>query len=179
MPVRLRRPLSTRELASIRMWQRTDRAYALVQGALRGAVHPEALSARERRDVELLIDDLMAAIEAGRTREALTVYRGIRSVWRTFGIADPFALSPEIRSLTGFTATSVYRSVAVSEFVTSGGALLEIAVPAGTPALWVADAGDPRLRYQGELLFADRLRLEINRVRRREGLVVISAEVIA
>jgi len=57
-----------------------------------------------------------------------------------------------------FLSTTIFRDVAVAEFTlppgSDGPAILEIDVPAGTPAVWVPPLGDPALAYQGELLGA-------------------------
>lgn len=135
--------LTARQLAAIRIWQRTDRSYELVQGLLRGTIDVETLSRAERAHAERLTDDLGDAIECGRTSRPLTVYRGIRSLRRTFGVDRAGQLPKQPDPFRGFTATSIHRDVAVTEFTTTSGAILEIEVPEGTRALWVAGAGEP------------------------------------
>jgi len=68
--------------------------------------------------------------------------------------------------------------VAVAEFTAPNGALLEIEVPAGTPAIWVAGIGATTLRRQGELLLGGGHWIEITRSRVDHGLGVLSAEVL-
>jgi hypothetical protein len=105
--------------------------------------------------------------------------RGIRSIRRTFGTIDPQAVVGRRERLAGYVATSALRRVALAEFTAADGALLEIAVPAGTNSLWIAGVGSPRLRRQAELLFGDRLHIDIVDCRHESDLPVLSIEVIA
>jgi hypothetical protein len=174
-----RRRLTPRQLDAIRTWQRTDRSYELVQAILRGTLNPAALAPGERRHAEMLIADLDDAIASWHTAHPLTVYRGIRSLVRAFGVKHPNDLPNRPTPRGGFTAASVHRHVALTEFVGPGGALLELELPAGTPALWVAGVGDRRLRRQGEVLLQDRLELRITDVRHDGEMTVLSMAVIA
>jgi hypothetical protein len=171
-------PLSARQLHAIRTWQRTDRSYGLVQGIMRGDVDPASLSPTDRAHALELIADLAEAIASGRTTRPVTVYRGIRSLSNTFKVDRPDALPRYPAPLDGFSATSIHREIAATEFVTAAGAVLELDVPAGMRALWVAGAGDEQFRYQGELLLDDQLRLAISDVRRDGQHLVICAMVI-
>lgn len=170
--------LTARQRAAVRAWQRTDRSYELVQGVLRGAIDPVALSPAEQEHVKALIADLDDAIESVRISRRLMVYRGIRSLCRTFGVErlEDVPAKPDPRK--EYTATSIYREVAIDEFTSPAGALLEIELPTGTPALWVAGAGDGRLRRQGEILLRDRLRIVVLAVRHEHDLPVLSVVVI-
>lgn len=80
--------------------------------------------------------------------------------------------------LDGYVATSVLRTVALSEFTASAGALMELSIPAGTPALWVAGVGSPHLRRQGELLLPEGMQIYIGDHRREGDLSILSVEVI-
>lgn len=178
-PVRRTAPLTTRQRDAIRTWQRTDRSYELVQGVLRGTIDRATLSRAERARTEGLIDDLAMAVASGRTRRRMTVYRGLRSVRRTFGVDRLADVPADPPPLAGYVATSIHRDVAITQFTAARGALLEVELPADTPALWVAGEGDERLRHQGELLLQDKLRLRIVAARREAELDVLSVTVIA
>lgn len=108
----------------------------------------------------------------------MTVYRGIRSLRRTFGVDAPEDIEMGARSFEGYTATSVLRAVALDEFTAPEGALMEIEAPKGTPALWVAGVGARRLRRQGELLLQDNLKMMVRRRRSEYGLCILSMEAI-
>lgn len=74
--------------------------------------------------------------------------------------------------------------MALDEFVRPAGpggpALLEISVPAGTPALWVPPIGDPWSGpYQGELLFDRPTRIAVRGERQEGGILVVDCEVMA
>lgn len=171
--------LTARQRAAVRAWQATDRSYELVQGVLRGAIDPAALSPAEREHVKALIADLDDAIESVRIARGLTVYRGIRSLRRTFGVERVQDIPVEPDPFEGYTATSIHRDVAIDEFTSSAGVLLEIELPVGTPALWVAGIGDRRLHRQGEILLHDRLSVAVIEARQNGDLPVASMEVIA
>lgn len=152
------RGLSPRLLASVRAWQRTDRTYELVQRMARRA-GPDDLTPAQMRIASTMWVHLDTAIASGSIPFTLVVYRGVRDLRRTFGADDPRAVVGRQIRLRGYTATTVSQSVAVEEFAGNRGALLEVVVPAGTPALWVAAIGDPTLRRQGELLLKDGVHL--------------------
>ncbi len=96
----------------------------------------------------------------------------------TFGVEHPRDAVGRRFTFMGYSATSVSRQVAVDGFTASGGALLEIAVPARIPALWVAGAGAPALRSQGELLLADGVRVHVYSHGRDGSVEVLFMEVI-
>jgi hypothetical protein len=170
--------LSARQVAVVRAWQRTDREYELAQAVARSRVDLDRmppLAAASALEFQQELDD---AIETGRLPFDLTVYRGIRSLRRALGVDDPAELVDGPRSFEGFTATSVLRRVAVEEFTAPRGALMEVEVPAGTKALWVAGIGSRRLRRQGELLLQDNLKMRIVRRESEYGLCILSMEVL-
>lgn len=169
--------LSARQVAVVRAWQRTDREYEAIQAVTRGQSNLGSRSVPLGQAVEMqqTLDD---AVRTGRLAFALSVYRGVRSVRRTFGVDDPDAVAHRPTLFRGFTAASVFRRVALEEFTTPTGALMEIALPAGTPALWVAGVGSARLRRQGELLLPDRLWMRVVDRRVVEGLATFAMEVL-
>lgn len=127
----------------ISLWQRDDRTYQEFQRV-----------AREESDDALMVeraDILDVLIERHRLAQRVLVYRGVRNAPKVFGL-DTSALSDLIGQtvpLSGYFATSVHRAVAASEFTRppsgDGPALLEVEVPAGTPALWIPPLGDGAL----------------------------------
>jgi hypothetical protein len=174
-----RAALSARQVAVVRAWQRTDREYELAQAVARSRVDLDRMPASMAATALEFQQELDDAIETGRLPFDLTVYRGVRSLRRTFGVDDPEHISLGPQQLDGYTASSVLRRVAVEEFTAPGGALMKMALPAGTKALWVAGAGSRRLRRQGELLLKARLHIRIAGHRRESGLHVPLVEVTA
>lgn len=170
------RRLTVAQVASIRAWQRTDRAYEVVQRMVRDDA--QGLSRGDLRAALAMHRHLNEAIAAARLPFPLKVYRGVRSVEDAFGTDMPVDFVGQRFTLEGYFATSIFRKVAVVEFTTSGGALLEVALPAGWPALWVAGVGSPRLRRQGELLLHDGLQIRVREDDRERGLRVLSVEAI-
>jgi hypothetical protein len=167
---------SPRVLASVRAWQGLDRTYELVQRMARRA-GPHDLTPAQARIASAMWMHLDAAIASGSTPLALVVYRGVRDLRRTFGAGDPRTVVGHRIRLRGYTATTVSESVAVEEFSGSRGALLEVVVPAGTPALWVAAIGDPTLRRQGELLLKDGIHLHAYSLGSRHSVPILSGRV--
>lgn len=174
-----RAALSARQLEVVRAWQRTDREYELAQAVARSEVDPDDLPAPVAAAALEFQQDLDDAIETFRLPFGLTVYRGVRSLRRTLGVDDPSHIGSDPQEFEGYTATSVLRRVAVEEFTALGGALMELVVPAGVEALWVAGVGSERLRRQGELLLGARLHIRVSGYRREVGLPVLSVEVIS
>jgi hypothetical protein len=80
------------------------------------------------------------------------VFRGLRDIEVSLGFSRPDQVVNQRVGLAGFCATTVVRSVAAREFTARRGVLLDLDVPVGTPALWIAGVGDSALRRQGELL---------------------------
>ena len=164
-------------LASVRTWQATDRSYEAIQQVTRGS-RTGGLTIREVRWAMTMTAHLDAAIASGTTPFAVVVYRGLRDPRRVLGVDHPRdALGRRFR-LSGYTATTISRRVAVQEFVGKRGLLLEVAVPAGTPALWVARIGDRALRRQGELLLGDGVHLHAYSLSRHGSIPVLSGKVM-
>jgi hypothetical protein len=172
-----RAALTARQLKVVRLWQRTDREYEAIQAVARGPADPRVLSPQQLMRAVEWRRELYRAIRTGRLPYDLTVYRGVRSLQRTFGVHDADAIEDGPTSFRGFTATSVLRRVALEEFTAPAGALMEIAVSAGTPVLWVAGVGSRRLRRQGELLLPDSVTAQLAGRRREEGLAILAMEV--
>lgn len=171
--------LTDRQREAVRIWQKTDKAYVFAQRIARGDI-----------DIDRLPDDALTsaltfqqamddAIDLCRLPSDITLYRGIRHLRRTFSTEDLDRLMGRTIQLEGYCATSVVRRVAIDEFTTPSGALLEIYARRGTSALWVAGVGEQRLRYQGEVLLEDHLQICITGCRDMGALAVLSVEVIA
>ena len=87
--------------------------------------------------------------------------------------AEPYVLA-------GYFATSIRREVAIAEFTrppSGTPALLEIEVPSGAHAAWVALVGDPALRRQAELLLDHNTRILVRETRREDGLLILTCEI--
>lgn len=121
---------------------------------------------------------LAEAVKSARLPFDLMVYRGVRSVRSTFRVDEAVEAVGRSYVQQGFFATSVVREVAIEEFTSPSGALLEVSLERGTPALWVAGVGARRLRRQGELLLIDHLQIRVCGHRVDGGLAVLSIEMI-
>jgi hypothetical protein len=151
------RGLGPAVLSSVRAWQGTDRTYEVVQGAIRAA--PDAPSdALKATTIRAHLDH---AIASACVPFDLTTYRGLRDIRRGLDVDGLDDVVGRQLRFAGYSATTVSRTVAVNEFTSRRGLLLELEVPAGTPALWVAGIGHASLRRQGELLLPDGLRLHV------------------
>lgn len=169
--------LDPRVLASVRAWQRLDRTYELIQCLVRGAKAVDATTGDVRR-AETVRRHLDVAIASGRVPFDVVVYRGLRDLRRVIRVKHPSETIGARLRLTGYTATTISKAVALEEFTRERGLLLQIAVPAGTPALWIAGVGDPKLRRQGELLLRDGIGLQVYSLGRYGRVPVLSGEAV-
>jgi hypothetical protein len=171
--------LTSDEVAVIRRYQGLDRTYELVSAVVRGLRSPSALTAAEAEVVARIIDVLPVSIARWRTPEPLRVYRGQRSVTRLFGSGSR---SGRVLEAESFLSTTIFRNVALDEFASppgpGGPALLELAVAAGTHALWLPPVGDPALAYQGELLLDQTTRVAVRGERDEAGILILDCEVV-
>lgn len=151
------RDLDPAILASVRAWQQTDRTYELVQNLVRGR---DAEAASQPQAIDLR-NHLELAIQSGRLPFPLRVFRGLRDTEISLGFSSPARLVGLRISLPGFCATTLFHGVAAGEFTGHRGVLLELNVPPGTQALWVAGVGDHALRRQGELLLGNRTTIDV------------------
>jgi hypothetical protein len=163
-------------LASVRAWQRTDRTYELIQQVARGQIL--RLAVAEIRRTRTMRAHLDLAIASGCMPFEAVVYRGVRDLLRSTGIGCPADAVGRRIPLSGYMTTTVSRAVAVDEFTGERGVLLEISVPVGTPALWVAGVGHPMLRRQGELLLQDRIDLHVYSLGSSGHVPVLSGKVV-
>lgn len=177
--VRWAHSLTDGEREALRTYQATDRTYRLINGVRRGRIDPGSLAPRDAELVARVGRDLDFAVAKARLLSGARVYRGVRDILDALGIVQPELLVGTHRELLGFTSTSVFRSVALEEFVRPGrGALLEVDVPAGTNAAWLPLVGHDRLRYQGELLIRDRIRILVKERRVDRDLLVLVCEIV-
>lgn len=154
------RDLDPTVLASVRAWQRTDRTYELVQQVVRG--EPIAMVDQSRlRAARGARRHLDLAIQSGFTPFPLRVFRGLRNVEASLGVPFPDQAPGRRIVLPGFSATTIFHVIAADEFTARHGVRLELVVPPGTPALWVAGVGHPALRYQGELLLEADTKIDV------------------
>ncbi len=172
--------LTDDEVAAIRRYQGLDRSYELVAAVLRGLRSPGDLTAPEAELVTMILRALPVSIARWEVPEPLRVYRGQRSVARLLGSGPR---EERVLVTASFLSTTIFREVALEEFTKPAGpggpALLEISVPAGTPALWLPPVGDPALAYQGELLLDSGSLMAVRGERQDGGIVVLDCEVMA
>lgn len=171
------RALDPAVLASVRAWQRTDRTYELVQRLARGwdvvgLSHAEAYWVRKTRA------HLDTAIASGRMPFDAVVYRGVRDLRKSLAVDAPSEAVGHVFPQRGYLAAAVIERVAIEEFVGSRGALIELLVPVGTPALWVAGVGHPLLRRQGELLLPDKADLYVYSLSQVNSIPTLTAKVV-
>jgi hypothetical protein len=172
------RDLDPAVLASVRAWQQTDRTYEMVQRIARGW----GASGRSSIDIDragTIRAHLDIAIANGRMPFEGVVYRGLRDLGSILhGSAPGDAVGRRIPQ-RGYLAATAIKSVAVGEFVGRRGALLEIVVPVGTPALWVAGVGHPLLRRQAELLLRDEIDLHVYSLSWFGSIPMLSTKVVS
>ncbi len=154
------RNLDPAVLASVHAWQQTDRTYALVQKLVRGQPL-STFKSSQARVARNLTEHLHLAVQSGRAPFELRVFRGLRDVEVSLGVSHPSHLPGRRIGLPGFCATTVLRHVAASEFTAPRGVLLDLRIPPGTPALWVAGLGNDTLRHQGELLLGVDMKVDV------------------
>lgn len=163
------------EVSALRRYQAMDRTYELVNRLLRGEPGADELSDEQDAAVRDIVRHLNRTLNRWRTPEPIRAYRGLRSRVGFDTVADVPLVT------RSFLSTTIVRDVALSEFTIppgpGGPALLEIDVPAGTPAVWVPPLGDPALAYQGELLLPRRLPLMVRTSRDEPGILVVDCEV--
>ncbi|WNO27885.1 ADP-ribosyltransferase [Gordonia phage Halo3] len=134
----------------IEAWQRDDRTYEEFQKAARLESDDPDLMARA--------GDLDELVRQHRLRRPVQAYRGIRDARKVFGVdaSDLAELVGQDVELRGFFGVSLDRAVALDEFTNpslgGGAALIDVQIPAGIRALWVAAAGAAGMRRQLELL---------------------------
>lgn len=168
--------LTTEERAALQAWQRLDRTYDEIQRALREGTNDPVL--------ESLLGNIASSIAKGSMSSDMSLWRGVRSASRTFGVD-----SNELDSLVkitirfhGFMATTLSRIVAMDEFavppLVGGAVLMEIHVRRAMPAAWVALVGDPQYKYQQELLLAADTSVRVTDVTYSGDIATLEAEVI-
>lgn len=176
--VRQMRELPEEQRRAIVEWQRTARVYELIQQVARRRLALGDLPGESRDLVWRTMFNLNLAIERSIMPADLVLYRGIRSLRNTYDAEDPADLCGQTRRELGYFAGSVYADVALRDFTTPKGALIVMRVPKGTPALWVARAGNPRLSWQGEVLLQPHTATHIRFVNEQSQIPVLSAQVM-
>lgn len=172
--------LTTTEVTALQCYQSSSRAYALVNGVLRGAIDTRTLDAFDKLLVEEVTANLRTALEKGNLPDAVTVWRGLRSVEGAFGVsrADAPSFAGTTGRLQGFASCSVVMSVAVEGFTEPGApALLRVAVPSGVRAAWMPLVGRAGYADEYELLLEDDLAFEVTAVEESGGILILDCEV--
>jgi hypothetical protein len=152
--------------------------FRAVNAVLRGA-DVAAVPARFARRVLPARRAIADAIKRGAVPEPLTAYRGISDFEATFGVppGEASGLAGQLRRSEGFLSTSISRRVAVQGFVNErSGALLDISVPAGTPAAWLPALRSDAFPNQLEMLFGDRAPLLVVAAAREGPILVLRCE---
>lgn len=168
--------LSDEERAAVLRWQGMDRFYRRMQDVVRNEAEDE-----EAQDV---IDALLPLISGNAVQSDVVLYRGIRNVStlirRTNSDLERYI--GQTIPTPGFLAASTSREQATSgftrPFVGGGPVLFELTVRAGTPAFWIAGAGDPAMADQRELLMDVTMSLLIVGVNYSGNVPTVQAEVI-
>ncbi|MDI9898465.1 phage minor head protein [Rhodococcus sp. IEGM 1409] len=168
--------LSDEERAAVRRWQGMDRFYRRIQDVVRNEAEDE-----EAQDV---IDALLPLLSGNAVQSDVVLYRGIRNVStlirRTNSDLERYI--GQTIPTPGFLAASTSREQATSgftrPFVGGGPVLFELTVRAGTPAFWIAGAGDPAMTDQRELLMDVTMSLLIVGVNYSGNVPTVQAEVI-
>lgn len=168
--------LSDEERAAVLRWQGMDRFYRDIQNYVRSDVQNE--------EAMLVADLLEGSIVAGVLQHDVVMYRGIRNVSsiirRTNSDLERY-IGQTIET-PSFLAASTSREQATSgftrPFIGGGPVLFELTIRAGTPALWVAGAGDPAMADQRELLLGTAYSLLILSVDYSGSVPTVRAEVI-
>jgi hypothetical protein len=172
---RLRLDVTEGERSALRRYQARDRTYELINRLLRFEVDPESFDLAQLEMVDETVSALDALARRWQTPEALRVYRGLRR-------RDIDVLGRGVQPARSFLSTTLDRDIALAEFTVppgaSGPALMEIEVPAGTPAIWVPPVGDPILAYQQELILDRRVRVRTGERREEGDTLVVDCEVL-
>lgn len=172
------RELPIEQRLAVIEWQRTARAYELIQRVARREIAVEDLSPGVAEMVERTGRHLSSAIERSVLPIDLTVYRGIRNLESTFGTASPAELMQVTHREKGFLAGSVHAEIALRDFTTLNGALIVLQVPSGTRGIWVGLTGDPSLSWQGEILLPVDTALHIYDIDEKQEVPILLAQVI-
>ncbi|MGO9041442.1 MAG: hypothetical protein ACLQIK_07300 [Mycobacterium sp.] len=158
--------------ASVRRWQGTDRFYRQVQRAAAQVVDvPD-----EAHDV---MEDLIALAQP--LRDEVVVWRGVRSVDETFGVAAKHLvdLVGAARAAAQFFATSADRGIVEGEFTgpATSPALLRVQARRGAHAVWVPPLGNEENAGQMELLFLPTAQVRILGLDRSGEMPIVFVEV--
>lgn len=157
---------------SVRRWQNRDKFYQQVQRAAAQEVGvPE--------EAHAVMEDLITLAEP--LPDEVTVWRGIRSVERTYGVPTQHlgTLIGATRQIARFLSTSVDRSIVENEFVepATSPAILRVHAARGTHAVWIPPLGEKQHACQLELLFLPTALMRILKVDCSGNMPVLFVEV--
>lgn len=138
--------------------------YTEMNGLLRGT---EEITGPARKEIEQLIDDANAAMRP--TTTDLRTARGVESLeafgFPAHGLYDPLDELLKLKGRKfrepGFFSTSTREEWLDKLIDRSEGIIIEVDVPRGTPAAYLAAPGGPGIRAEGELLLAFGLTYEL------------------
>lgn len=115
---------------------------------------------------------------------AMVAYRCVRCLSRSFGVEDPAHIRPGPHRIPGYLVGVHGRSyispllLASACESRSGGAVLELQIPPGTVALWVAGNGDPATVNGADLICLDHATIELTGRRTLQGVPVLEFQVV-
>ncbi|MCL4290531.1 MAG: hypothetical protein KJ051_09690 [Thermoleophilia bacterium] len=156
------RALSDEERSTIRRYQRHG---ARINDFLRGGEAP--LPPDLEDEIDVLIERLDGLVARGRLGRHVTVWRGLDT--------DPFVRLEGSPIEASFSSTSLNRELVAARYPI----VLEIVLPPGTPAAWLALVSAPALRRELEILLPRGVSYSLHDVREEDRAIFVKAEVIA
>lgn len=119
----------------------------------------------------------------GATPAPLSAYRCTGRLSDAFSVEEPTQIRPGPHRIPGYLVCVHGRSYIRPLLLASaceqskGGAVLEFAVPAGTPALWVPGSGDPSTVNGADLICLDNVSIEWTGHRSEGGVNILEFQV--
>ena len=115
----------------------------------------------------------------------MVAYRCVRRLSLGFGVDDPALVLPGPHRIPGYLVCVHGRSYISPLILASacdrhrGGAVLELRIPAGTTALWLAGNGDPASVNGADLICLDNVSIELTGWREELGTTILELAVHA
>jgi hypothetical protein len=134
-----------------------------------------ALEARRFSDPELVV---------GAAPMPLVGYRCVRSLSAAFGVTRPVDIHPGPHRIPGYLVCVHGRSYIRPLLLASAcegspaGVVLELSIPTGTPALWIAGPGDPATLNGADLICLDNVSIELAGCRHQLEATVLEFNVL-
>lgn len=118
------------------------------------------------------------------TPAPMVAYRCVHSVEQAFGVVDPDRIAIGPHRVPGYLVCVHGRSYIQALLLASAceecpdGAVLELSVPAGTPALWIAGTGDPSTVNGADLICLDNVSIELTGRRTESNTLILEFTVL-